>query len=75
MMFDHPKSPFLTSQEAADYLRLDVKTLNNMRWRGEGPNYRKHGGKVVYHQTDLEYWSTGRDAGDHRVPPKEETDT
>lgn len=73
-MFDHPKSPFLTSQEAADYLRLDVKTLNNMRWRGEGPNYRKHGGKVVYHQTDLEYWSTGRDAGDHRVPPKSETE-
>jgi len=35
MMFDHPKSPFLTSQEAADYLRLDVKTLNNMRWRGD----------------------------------------
>ena len=71
-MYDHPKSPFLTSQEAADYLRLDVKTLNNMRWRGEGPNYRKHGGKVVYHMTDLEYWSTERDANDHRVPPKNE---
>jgi hypothetical protein len=64
------KSPYLTSQEAADYLRLDVKTLNNMRWRGEGPNYRKHGGKVVYHLSDLNYWSTDRDAGDHRVPPK-----
>lgn len=71
-MYDNPKSPFLTSQEAADYLRLDVKTLNNMRWRGEGPNYRKHGGKVVYHMNDLEYWSTERDANDHRVPPKNE---
>lgn len=69
-MYDHPKSPFLTAQEAADYLRLDVKTLNNMRWRGEGPNYRKHGGKVVYHQSDLEQWSSDRDANDHRVPPK-----
>jgi hypothetical protein len=71
-MYDHPKSPFLTAQEAADYLRLDVKTLNNMRWRGEGPNYRKHGGKVVYHQSDLEHWSSDRDANDHRVPPKNE---
>ena len=71
-MYDHPKSPFLTAQEAADYLRLDVKTLNNMRWRGEGPNYRKHGGKVVYHQSDLEQWSSDRDANDHRVPSKNE---
>ena len=70
-MYNLPKSPFLTSQEAADYLRLDVKTLNNMRWRGEGPNYRKHGGKVVYHMDDLAYWSSGRDAKDHRVPPKD----
>lgn len=68
-MYDYPKSPFLTSQEAGDYLRLDAKTLNNMRWRGEGPNYRKHGGKVVYHITDLDYWSKNRDAKDHRVPP------
>lgn len=69
-MSSDPQSPFLTSQEAADYLRLDVKTLNNMRWRREGPNYRKHGGKVVYHRRDLDYWSQDRDAGDHRVPPK-----
>ena len=71
-MYDYPKSPFLTSQEAGGYLRLDAKTLNNMRWRGEGPNYRKHGGKVVYHITDLDYWSKDRDAKDHRVPPKDE---
>ena len=69
-MYNYPKSPFLTSQEAADYLRLDVKTLNNMRWRREGPNYRKHGGKVVYHMSDLDYWSKDRDAKDHRVPPE-----
>ena len=71
-MNDRSKSPFLTGPEAAKYLRLNVKTLNNMRWRGEGPNYRKHGGKVVYHMKDLEYWSTERDANDHRVPPKNE---
>jgi len=72
-MYNYPKSPFLTSQEAADYLRLDVKTLNNMRWRREGPNYRKHGGKVVYHMSDLDYWSKDRDAKDHRVPPEKKT--
>jgi len=74
-MYDHPKSPFLTSQEAADYLRLSYKTLNNMRWREEGPNYRKHGGRVVYHIKDLDHWSTTRDANDHRVPPKNEVET
>ena len=69
-MNERSKSPFFTGPEAAKYLRLNVKTLNNMRWRGEGPNYRKHGGKVVYHMSDLDHWSSGRDAGDHRVPPK-----
>ena len=40
-------SPFMTESEAADFLKLKAKTLRNMRWRGEGPSYRKHGSRVV----------------------------
>ena len=57
-------SPYLTTNEAAQYLRLKPRTLNNMRWRGEGPRYRKHGGKVLYHRRDLEGWSFEKDCGE-----------
>lgn len=53
-------SPYLLAAEAAAYLRLEERTINNMRWRGEGPAYRKHGGKVIYHRDDLDAWSHGR---------------
>ncbi len=62
-MSNIPKSPFLNTDEAAQYLRLDARTLDNMRWRRNGPRYRKHGGKVFYHLDDLKYWSGMRDCG------------
>lgn len=63
-MTRHPiESPYLTAAEAASFLRLEERTLNNMRWRGEGPHYRKHGGKVIYHRNDLEGWSRQNDFG------------
>ncbi|HML29824.1 MAG TPA: helix-turn-helix domain-containing protein [Hyphomicrobium sp.] len=52
-------SPFLTVAEAATYLRLKKHTLDNMRWQGTGPRFRKHGGRIVYHQDDLKTWSEG----------------
>lgn len=58
------ESPYLTAVEAAAFLRLEERTLNNMRWRGEGPHWRKHGGKVIYHRNDLEGWSRENDFGD-----------
>jgi len=58
------ESPYLTANEAAHYLRLEERTLNNMRWRGEGPHWRKHGGKVIYHRSDLDGWSSEHDFGD-----------
>ncbi len=51
------KSPFLTHEEAANYLRLHKNTLRNKRYLGNGPPYRKHGGRVVYHVEDLNKWS------------------
>jgi len=50
-------SPYMMTDEAASYLKLKKRTLDNMRWRGEGPRYRKHGGRVCYHVNDLEDWS------------------
>jgi Helix-turn-helix domain len=51
------QSPFLRLSEAATFLRLDPRTLDNMRQRGTGPLYSKHGGRVVYHRDDLIVWS------------------
>lgn len=55
-------SPYLTAGEAAAYLRLEESTLNAMRWRKEGPCWRKHGGRVVYHIEALDRWSQGRNS-------------
>ncbi len=50
-------SPYLTLSEAAAYLRLAPRTLDNMRQRGTGPLYGKHGGRVRYHRDDLIAWA------------------
>ncbi len=56
---DNPSTYFNTA-EAARYLRLSPRTLQNMRVSGEGPVYRKHGKLVVYHPSDLVAWSESR---------------
>lgn len=53
-------SPYLTVLEAADHLRLKPRTLDDMRGRSIGPKFRKHGGRIVYHQDDLDAWSQSR---------------
>ena len=50
-------SPFLTTGEAAEFLRLSVVTLGRWRVEGVGPRYRKFGRKVVYGQADLIAWA------------------
>ncbi len=47
-------SPFLTTREAASYLRLRPATLARWRCVGGGPSFRKFGGRVVYSQAELE---------------------
>jgi hypothetical protein len=53
-------SGLLTTVEAADYLRLSPRTLEDMRITGTGPRYFKLGpgkrSKVVYRWEDLECW-------------------
>lgn len=58
-MLEDTLSPFFTVEEAAAYLRLKKRTLDNMRWQGTGPRFRKHGGRIVYHRDDLKKWSEG----------------
>lgn len=53
-------SPFLSTREAAYYLGLSFRTLEKMRFTGNGPRFRKHGRYVRYHIADLDAWSEGR---------------
>lgn len=56
-MADETETPFLAVQEAATYLRLKKRTLDNMRWMGTGPRFRKHGGRIYYDRDELKEWS------------------
>jgi hypothetical protein len=56
-MTDETQTPFLSVGEAATYLRLKKRTLDNMRWMGTGPKFRKHGGRIYYHLEELKEWS------------------
>jgi Helix-turn-helix domain len=56
---------YLTTSEAADYLRLRPRTLTQMRWLHTGPPYCKLGGKVVYNIMRLDEW-----ANDNSYDPK-----
>jgi hypothetical protein len=56
-------SGLLTTVEAAEYLRLPPRTLEDMRVTGNGPRYFKLGpgkrSKVVYKRDDLDGWLNG----------------
>lgn len=59
-MFDDADDPFLTIQEAAELFRIKRRTLDNLRWQGLGPKFRRHGGRIVYRRSDLLAWSEER---------------
>jgi hypothetical protein len=52
-------SPFLNTEQAAFYLGLSARKLQQMRGRGGGPAFRRHSRYVRYHIDDLEAWSRG----------------
>jgi excisionase family DNA binding protein len=58
---------FLTIAEAAELLRVHRRTLDNMRWRGTGPIFRRHGGRIVYQRDELLAWSAERKARNTRA--------
>jgi excisionase family DNA binding protein len=50
-------SPFLNTEQAAFYLGLSARKLQQMRASGGGPGFRRHGRYVRYHIDDLDAWS------------------
>ena len=53
---------FLTPQQVADRYKgaITVRTLANWRSIGQGPDYVKIGGKVVYPSDALKIWEDSR---------------
>lgn len=49
-------SVYMTVAEAADYIRLKPKTLDNWRFVNKGPTFYKAGGRVLYAVDDLDRW-------------------
>lgn len=61
-MFGQSGDEFLIASEAAAKLRIAKRTLDNHRWKGTGPKFRRHGGRIVYRHSDLLAWSEERAA-------------
>ena len=61
-MFGQSDDYFLIASEAAVKLRIAKRTLDNHRWKGTGPKFRRHGGRIVYRRSDLLAWSEERAA-------------
>lgn len=51
---------YLTTAEAADFVRLSPRTMERLRVQGTGPRYIKAGrgkrAKVLYRVADLQEW-------------------
>lgn len=57
----HPlDSPYITMQEAADYLRIPLQTLKNWRSQGRGPQALKMGSLVRYRFCDIDDWAAAQ---------------
>jgi len=54
---------YLTTEEAAEFLRLSPRTLEKQRVLGGGPRFRKFGARVVYAVEDLRTWANSRAYG------------
>ena len=52
-------SPFLSTEQAAFYLGLSARKLQQMRAAGGGPGFRRHSRYIRYHIDDLDAWSRG----------------
>ena len=59
-------SPFLSTEQAAFYLGLSARKLQQMRAAGAGPRFRRHSRYVRYHIDDLDAWSKGEGGEERR---------
>ena len=51
---------YLSTQQAADYLGVSLKTIAKWRVQGVGPAYRKIGRIIKYLVNDLDGWADSR---------------
>ncbi len=51
-----PVTPFLTREVLGGRLHVAPRTLHMWAQRGEGPEYRVVGGRVLYRLEDVEAW-------------------
>src|SRR3546814_16376296 len=62
-------SPFLTTDQAAAYLKISAKSLTRLRRAGQGPPFRRHCRFVQHHIDALDSWSRASRAQEPgRVP-------
>lgn len=59
-------SPFLSTEQAAFYLGLSARKLQQMRAASAGPSFRRHSRYVRYHIDDLDSWSKNSGAQERR---------
>jgi hypothetical protein len=57
--FPERRRVYFDTEAAAEYLSLSPRTLEKMRWAGDGPAFYKLGG-VRYTQADLDAWRESR---------------
>jgi len=62
-------SKFLTSKEAAQYLRVKEETMEIWRYRGKGPRFRRAGRRILYAIEDIEAF-LGESVGSTSEPVK-----
>lgn len=43
----------LTTKQAAEFLNISPRTLEQWRWERRGPSYSKYGRRVLYRMADL----------------------
>lgn len=55
---------YVTTKEAARFLRCSERTLVRLRAEGRGPPYIKEGGRILYSIRKLQDWLDG-----HEVTP------
>lgn len=56
-------SPFLNPKQAAHYLGVSLRTLQEHRTKGTGPRYRRPCRRIRYHIDDLDTWSIAEAEG------------
>ena len=55
-----PVGPFLDCEAAAAFLGLSPKTLDKLRWAGQGPVFYALGRRRMYTKGDLQEWAMAR---------------